>query len=248
MSEEEVLETGEEPKTVALSEIEEAATKQGWSPDKGELGALDFLSRGREFRDRLYDDVKELRKDNEKVYGIVAEHITNVQKKEYKEETATIEQQIREASEAGDTDKVIELTKKIPKEPEEVKGDPVVDSWVADNKWFNESQDMQDDAKGFYQTEVMKNNGVDNPAMILPRVEERIKKLYPDYFQPKNSNQERGSGAENKGKQSKGKTSGLTMDDLTEDEAKHIKDFVAMGMKEEKLLKSVENARLQRGQ
>ena len=69
---------------VPIADIEEAAAAQGWSPDKGELGALEFLSHGREFRDRLYNKVDKLERENTKVYDLVAQQITKQDVKDHK--------------------------------------------------------------------------------------------------------------------------------------------------------------------
>ena len=238
-----------ESQTIELSEIEGAARQQGWNPDKGELTALEFLSKGREFRDRLYDQIKDLRKDNEKVYGIVADHISKQDKKDHKTNQETIEGQIKEAVEEGDSNKVIELTKKIKPEPEKTE-DPnlkEIDQFIADNSWYRDNSEMRADALGFYQSEAAKLGG-DNPSIILPKVLARIKKEYPSKFTAENPNQKRVSGAETDGKKKTPKKEGLSRDDLTEDETRHLDDFIKMGMKEDKLLKSIHNARVQRGQ
>ena len=244
----------EETPVVPMTEIEAAAAEQGWSPEKGDMGALDFLKNGRVFRDRMYDEIKELRTENEKVYGIVAENISRQEQKEVTQHNQGIETQINEAVEAGDVAKVNELRGRVAPppqrgpNPEEARNVAYINNWRATNAWFQEDPSMRDDALGFYQSEKIKT-GVDNPSEILPKVLERIKKVYPNKFSPPpNPNENRGSGAESSGKVTKDKASGLKRADLTEEESAHIADFVKMGMDEAKLIKSIERGRQSRGQ
>ena len=241
------------PESVSMGEIEEAARQQGWSADKGELGPLEFLSKGREFRDKMFDEIRELRVDNQKAYDIVAEHITQQNKREHEVQQQSLEDQVREATENGDVDKVLELTKQIAATPAPAapaKDDPnmkVIDQWRTDNSWFTENSDMRDDALAFYQAEVNKLQGQDNPAEILPQVLERVKKVYPEKFDVANPNARRAAGVEKSGKISLGKKSGLSREDLTTDEGAHLDDYVKLGMKEEDLLKSIARQRASHG-
>lgn len=244
----------EKIETVELSVIEDAAKQQGWSSDKGDLTPLEFLSKGREFRDRLYDTIRDLKQDNEKVYKIVADHISKQDEKDYESEQENIEGQIRQAADDGDSDKVIELTKKLPEKPEDKSEDkPVdpniknIDSWIAENKWFDENTDMKADALGFYQSEAAKL-GTDTPSVILPKVLKRIQKEYPEKFTAENPNRDRESGADGDGRQKRLNKKGLSRADLTEDEDRHFDEFVKMGMKPEKLLETIHNGRIQRGE
>ena len=240
-----------EVENVPMTEIEQAASEQGWSPDKGDLSALDFLKNGRQFRDRLSDQVRDLRTDNEKLYGIVAENITEQRQERHQTQQQTVEEQIRAAAEDGDTEKVIELTKQIQPAPAPVAAPPpgveYIRQWRADNTWFNENTEMQSDAQGFYQVEqnkMQESGQVPDPAIILPKVRARIERLYPAQFEVTNPNSGRGSGGETTGKLKAGGDSGaLKRSDLSEDEAAHLDEFIRMGMKEERLLQSIAKQR-----
>lgn len=231
-----------ESRVFTQEEIESAAKEQGWSPDKGELGPLEFLAKGREFRDRLYDDVKELRKENSKLYDVVAKHITSQEKKDRVAKQADLEKQIETAVEAGDTDKVKELAKQTA-QPVQETVDPniqYINEWTTKNTWYASDPAMQADALGFYQAERQKL-GRDDPTLILPKVEARIKKEYPTFFNASNPNREHNSSE--KGGKGKSVKTGLTRDDLTEVEALHFDDFIKTGISEEKLLKTIERQR-----
>ena len=226
--------------TINLSDIEEAASKQGWKPD-GELGALEFLSKGSHFRDGLHKEIADLREDNQKAYGLMAEHIHDTKTEQFESTKDTIEARIREASEAGDTDKVIALSQelantKAPEKPADPK-DAYIGGWMRDNSWFDENQQMGAVAKGLYLEEERK--GVTDPETILPVVEAQVKKLYPEYFNPENPNRKRAPAGEGGG--NKRTPSGVTLkrSDLTEDEGRHFDQFIKGGAKEETLLASV---------
>lgn len=238
----------EAPATVSMEQVEEAAREQGWSPDKGDLNALEFLAEGRKFRDRLTDQIKELKSENEKVYGMVAERFKREDVKDHAEQVQAIEAQIDEAISEGDVEKVRELRAKIPTAPVAPTNVPdpniqFIETWKTQNKWFDENADMRDDALGFYQTEKLKL-GEDNPSAILPKVQERIKKFYPEKFNlPDNPNAKRGADVATDGKKSQNKKGGLSRNDLTEDESAHFDQWIKMGMKEDKLLASIAKLR-----
>jgi len=236
--------------TVDIAEVEAIASKQGWR-ENGELGALEFLSKGRVFRDNLVDEIHELKAENSKVYKIVADHIHSTKQDKYEETTVSLESQIREAGDAGDTEKVISLSKQLsqstpPVEPEYPQN-AYVNKWSNDNPWFNEEPEMRKDAQGFYQAEIYGANGVDNPEVILPIVKARIKKLYPNHFDPVNHNRERSAAGEGGNNRQKANAGGLKFSDLDKDEQKHFQQFKDMGISEEKLLQSYADGRTNRG-
>jgi len=237
---------------IPQSEIETAAKAQGWSPDGGELGALEFLQNGRVFRDRMSDEIKTLRNEQASMYGVVAEHLSRQDQQAYSAQRGSYEQQIDAAVESGDVEKVRQLRSQVPPPPPAVpRPDPnlaYIDQWRKTNTWFDSDQRMKDIALGFYQSEKLKS-GTENPQAILPIVEQMVREAFPDKFQaPSNPNAGRGAGAETGGKVTRGGKKGLSRSDLTEAEAAHIDDFVKMGMDETKLIASVVKGRSQRGQ
>ena len=237
--------------TYTREEIEATARQQGWAPEKGSKTAIEYLADGRKYRDNLYDDVKKLQKENEKLYSLTAGFISKQDQKEQATKQATRKEEITKAVEAGDTEKVIQLTEEI-KQPEADPNLEYINTWVAEHDWYRSNPEMQADAMGFYQAEVLrleqihgKGNG-DRPTEILPKVEERIKKVHAEYFAPKNPGG-LPSGADKGGKQKQISGSGLQESDLTEVEKRHFEDFVKSGMSREKLLQAVERQRARNG-
>lgn len=235
----------------ANEQIEAAAREQGWRPDgknsDGEsVSALDFLINGSKFHRSLKETVDDLKAENAKVYKIVAEHITTTGKKEYETQKANIDAELQKAKDEGDADRAAELAeqKASLREPEVVDpGAEIIDAWIKKQDWWEKQPDMRVDTTALYKAEVDKL-GRDDPDTILPKVEARLQQLYPDYFQIKNPNRDTAAGDPGKSKPEKRK--GLSVNDLDEDEQRHIEQFKAMGMSEEKILSSIQDLRKQR--
>lgn len=233
----------EVPEVTLEQRIEEAAKEQGWRPN-GELDAFEFVKRGSQFHRDLKGQVDELKAENRKIYKIVADNITGAQKRDYDREKREHDERLRAAVETGDAEGALKLAENVPQPPLPIYNPKMaqVESWAKSQKWFNENEDMADDALAFYQVEIKKNGGIDDPDVILPKVEARIKRTYQEYFKPENPNRQQRGAGEPGGKLKTGKT-GPTIDDLTEEERAHIADFVKMGMKEDKLIANVLAAR-----
>ena len=240
--------------TVPIADIEAAATAQGWSADKGDLGPLEFLQNGRVYRDRMFDEIKDLRKENEKVYGLVAEGFDRQAQQEHAKEVKTLKQQIDEAEEAGDATLVKNLMLQMPAAPEVTQtqqNNPeraFFESWQKDEPWYNSDPEMTKTMNGFLQAETITDGGRVIPSQQVPRAMEQIKKVYPKKFKPAtNPNEERGADVEKGAKPKKVKAAGLTRADLDEDEVRHFDAFVEGGAKPESLLKSIQKRRDNRG-
>ena len=243
-----------EPTTVPMADIEAAATAQGWSADKGDLGPLEFLQNGRVYRDRMFDEIKDLRKENEKVYGLVAEGFDRQAQKEHANEVRTLQQQIDDAEAEGDATKVRSLMQQMPAAPEKTppqQDNPertFFENWQKDESWYNTDAEMTKTMNGFLQAETITDGGRVIPSQQVPRAMEQIKKVYPNKFKPAtNPNEDRGADVEKGAKPKKVKAAGLTRADLDEDEAKHFDAFVKGGAKPESLLKSIQRRRDNRG-
>jgi len=239
------------PETVDMSVIEETAKQQGWSPDKGELGALEFLGKGRDFRDNLYNEVKELRAENKLAYDQMADRNFKQDKATYDNDIDAWEAKIDAATEEGNVDAARQLRRNPPASPAapQVVVDPkmtFIEDWTKDNTWFETDPDLRKVALGFYQAEKIDNNNVDDPTAILPKVRAQMEKLFEAKINPKaaeNANKTRESGSEKGGKQKRSKGGGLTRGDLTEEEGRHIDQLVKSGLDEKKLMKSIEENR-----
>ena len=116
-----------------------------------------------------------------------------------------------------------------------------LENWQRAQSWWSDVE-MREEAVAFYNAEFAKT-GVDDPEVILPKVEARIKKIHPDYFEPKNPNREKPSA--DTGPSVK-KKKDIDLSDLDEDEQRHMNEYIKMGMKPEKLMESIKTLRKQR--
>ena len=242
---------GDQPTTVEVKVIEDMARKQGWDPSKGPKTALEFLGDGQEYRDRLYKKLQKTEEKTEQLYAMMAEQVTSLQQEKAEAQRKSVEDQIKDAVDANDHDKVLELTKKLnqPEPKVDPKTDPnieVVNEWQASQKWWGVNIEMTEDAVAFYKVE-MDRMGVDDPKVILPKVEARLKKVHADYFKPANPNREHESGADTGNNANRSKGKGLSRADLTEVEARHLDQFIAGGADEKKLLEQIAKQRAARG-
>lgn len=255
-----VVEPVVEPKaeSIPIAEIEKAATAQGWDTEKGELSALEFLANGRIYRDRMYDEIKDLRSENEKIYGLVAEGFDKQERKEHANEVKSIQEQIDEAEEAGDATLVKKLFLQLPPAPvQKPVNDPntkFVETWMGENKWFDPGATAGENAEMTRKAQLLLNAAAitDNgqfPRSQIPEMEKEIRRLFPDHFKaPANPNADRGADVEKGSKKpKKGAKKGLSRADLDEEEGLHFDDFIKGGMKEETLLASIQRRRDSRG-
>jgi len=251
------------PETVPMADIEAEAKEQGWTPDgaKGggkNLSAWEYLqnpSYVRRERDRLSEEIGELRTENQKMYDMVAQREYRRDQQAHVAEQQTLDEQMDAAVEAGDVGRVRELRSQAKAPPVPVQtahpNDAKVAAWQKDNTWFNTDAEMNSDAKAIYQAEVTKRGmqfGQEDANLILPIMADKIKKLYPNNFEAKVPNENREAGVEKKGKVVQNKKAGLTKADLTPDEAHHLNDLKDSGLDEKKLIASIERARASRGE
>lgn len=217
-------------------EIEEAARAQGWNAD-GELDALGFLKNGRKFVDKARKRAMTLEQEVDQLRSIVAEHVSKV----VAERNEDIETQLRRAIEDGDTETATRLAKRLADKPPEVpRGpDPVVEEWTQENTWFTEDAELRAEAIAEFDVEARKA-GTDDPNVVLPRVERKIKKLYPEKFAtPENPNRSRATGSARStgARPPKGKK---TLKDFPSSMTAHIEQFRTMGLSEDQIIKSLE--------
>jgi len=252
-----------EPEAVAMADVEATAREQGWTPDgaKGSgknLSAWEYLqnpSYVRRERDRLSEEMVELRAENQKMYDMVAQRQNQQDRQAHAAEQRTLDEQIDAAVEAGDVARVRELRSQSTPPPAPVQtahpNDAKVAAWQKDNTWFNTDSEMNSDAKAIYQAEVTKRGmqfGQEDANVILPIMAEKVKKLYPNKFEAKAPNENREAVVEKKGKVVQNKKSGLTKADLSPDESHHFQDLVDTGLDAKKILASIERGRAARGQ
>jgi len=244
IQEEVVEETPEEEvqTTVEMSVIDDMARDNGWTPD-GELNSIDFMKKSKVFRDRQRDKFKKLSQENEEIYDLVNQQGFKQDTAIYKSENKDWETSRNEAIERGDVGEVNKLDAERPIPPQQQqRADPneaYIHQWRAENTWF-EDPENRSMALGFYQS-VKIENGSDDPSVILPRVKQMMEAAFPDRFAlPVNPNADLGAGVETGGRKSKNSNSGkLKRSDFPAEETAHFDQYIANGMKEDKLLASL---------
>lgn len=253
-----------EEQVVPMAEIESAARAQGWSPDKGDKSAWQFLQDGKDYMDRaraqnadLRQDVAAMRQENAKMVSALANRFVEAEKREYEREKGDLATKLDEAIDTGDAETAKALSERLQglKEPEPV---PVIESqdpnqalvqdWISQNPWFNENSEMNGDALAFYQAE-MTRQGTDDARAILPKVEERMRRAHPEFFNKGNPNEQRGAGVESDqgAGQNTQSTGDLKESDLTEDERLLWGQFKEDGLEESVLMEAIKQSRAQRG-
>ena len=239
------------------SSIEDRAREQGWRPkeefdgDPGKwVSAETFVAKG-ELIDRIEQLGKKL-KDSEKTIKMLSEHHTKVKESEFKRAVEFLKSQKKLAYENGDVDKIIELddkiaevreTQKAQKVQEEVnetpESHPAFQSWVSENKWYEQDKEMRSDADAFGEA-YARNNPDKTPQEVLEYVTKKIKKAYAEKFT--NPNRSKPSGVEG-GSGTRQATSRDTIS-LTEEETRVMNTFVRNGiMTKDEYLKEVKAMR-----
>ena len=251
----------EEPATepaneaVPLSEIEEWAAAQGWEKE-GRLSAKDYMKNGKwlDSRHDMRGEIRDLKRVQTDTYNQVAQFINKQQERDSGQNVAAYDRAIRTATAEGDTERAVDLAGKkaqiakpqpvplMEQEPEVTPDQETVTTWIAKQSYWQTNDVMQNAALKLYEQEVYNAGGTDNPTAIFPKVEARMKEEFPQYFGKQN--RDMGTAASDAGKATKGVTGGgLKRGDLTESEGHHFDQFKKMGMKEDKLLQSIADAR-----
>ena len=240
------------PESISMADIETAAGKIGWHPDGGTKTAWEFIQNGRygKANEELTEQVAALKTEQQSMYSLMAESVNRQSQNEYVAQRQTVDEQINAAIESGDVALTRELMAKAPAPPQPVQ-QPDTDAeylqkWRGENAWFDENAEMKSDFAGFYEAE--KNMSGLRPAeTMVPIVMKRMEKAWPEKFKPAtNPNADREPGVETGGKQVQNKAKGLRRSDLTEEEGRHLQQFIDSGADEKMLLKSIEDARVLR--
>jgi hypothetical protein len=224
--------------------IEDRAREHGWKPKEEYEGdpakwvsAETFVAKG-ELIDRIESLGKKL-KESEKTIKMLSEHHAKVKETEFKRAIDYLKSQKKAAYENGDVDKIIELDEKIAEFRETQKtmkqgevqvqdapeSHPDFVSWVSENKWYKNNNEMKAEADAIGQA-YANNNPEVSPQKVLEYVTSRIKKLYPEEFQ--NQNKFRPSSVEG-GSNSR---HGISQDSftLTDEEKKVMNTFIRQGI------------------
>lgn len=187
----------------ALDPFEARATDQGWKPledwtaagnDPAEWrDARAFLDRG-EILSRVSQQNKEI-KELRKTLKAFEEHNKQLAESKYKEKLTELRGAKKEALEAGDAARVVQLDEQIDMVRDaqaENKASATIDlppevpqefqTWMDRNSWYGQNDEMRMFADNV-GTAFAKTNRTKSPAEVLKYVETRVKKAYPDMFQ-----------------------------------------------------------------
>lgn len=222
---------------------EDVARQQGWKPKEEYTGdaskwvsAETFLAKG-ELIDKIETLGKRL-KDADKTITYLKEHHTKVKESEFKRAIDYLKSQKKQAYEDADFDAVVEIEDKISTlKTNQAAADPIpksdngyqaeFNSWLTNNKWYSDNEEMKTDADIFGEA-YFRNNPDKSPEEVLEFVTKKIKRTYPEQFTVKKqvSSVEGGSGVRNVNTAS-GTNSRFQ---LTEEEKQVMNSFVRQGI------------------
>jgi len=230
MSEEEVIEITEEPEESELSDIEQEAVNLGWVADgvegKRNLSAEEFVD-----RQRLYEDIRGLKKQNRKLQdGLTAmkDFQATIRSNERERVIAELNTAKKTALEQEDYNAVVAIDDKIAKQrvPEVPQSNEAFESWIDDNDWYHQNDEMKQYADmigtGYFQQNPRKDMND-----VYKYVTEEVKKRFPDSFE--NRERSKPNSVEGAGK-GRAKTSKRhSAKDLPEDARQIMKTIVRTG-------------------
>lgn len=254
--EEAVEEVDASPEADDYSEVEQEAMALGWNPEgvegKRNLSAEEFVD-----RQKLYDDIRALKKQNKRLSGDV-ENITKYQERREKQVREdernklleTLKTQKVQALQEEDYHKVAEIDDQIADErgkaAQEAKEEeaqvretsPEFDSWVEGNSWYNQDIDLKVEADMLGE-KYWRENPEKNLEDVFEYVGKTIRKLNPDKFE----NQRRKApsaveSSENRAPRAKSKAK-YKASDLPQEEQAIMRTVIraTKGMTEERYLK-----------
>lgn len=226
----------EQLETFSKSDIEEIAKANGWKED-GPNDALTYMKNGGVYRRQHVNTINELKEQVSRMETVLAEQVFRTAKSEEQR----IKDAIKAAVDEGDSTTAIKLTEQLGQIsrplPTNQNTDAVIQQWIEENKWYSDPK-LKRIADGLFDAERVHAGAAFDTSKALRSVTEAMQDVIP---KPANQNRERASG-ETGGKRATGK-GGLTVRDLTAEEAAHFQDFVKMGIPEENLLRSITKAR-----
>jgi len=236
-----------------LSDTEQKAYDQGWRPKEDFEGPEDNWKSAREYvRDgEFLATIKDLNQRMDKQGRDFDERLENTNKLHEArrlKEISDLKIQQRDAVRTSDTETFDDAQKQIDElekvEVVETKtattDRPVVDDWLAKNKWINDKSDKADFANDTWNGYVQRNpNSSDDEA--LAHVNAQLTKFYP----VNNVNHRRDQQNTNETITKRGKkgSKALTMSDLTQDEKNQWVQFGSMFKDEAAFLKAAKDTR-----
>ena len=199
---EEVNETPEETpeekeETPEYSDVEKKAMEMGWNPEgvegKENLNAEEFVG-----RQKLYDDIRTLKKQNKRLSGDI-ENINKYQDTIREDERKVVMQELRDrkiqALKDEDYDKVADLDDQIADERGKESQTaattdgptPEFKEWVSDNGWYETDIDLKVEADHIGE-KYWKANPEKTLEEVFEYVGKTVRKLNPDTFDNGNRN------------------------------------------------------------
>jgi len=226
---------------VVVQTVETTAREQGWKPleefdgDKSKwVSAETFVAKG-ELISKIESLGKKL-KDADKAIKMLTEHHQKVKESEFQRAVQYLKTQKKQAYEAGDVDKIIEIDEKIAEVKEtqkaqvanEAKVEPAVhpsfQKWQDENKWYTTDPEMRADADAFGNAYAA-NNPDKTPEEVLDYVSKKVKRLYKDKFE--NPNRSKASAVEGGGNRQETSNESFA---LSEDEKRVMNTFIRTGI------------------
>ena len=237
-------EAPEQQEAVELSPIQQEALSSGWVPKEefngdGEkwVDAAEFLRRGELFK-KIEAQGRELKDVRRALIEMKKLH-SSVQEVEYKRALETLKAQKKAALEEGDADAVIAADERIDlvreqqrkmvveeDTPQAGEEHPEFLEWKSKNSWYVSSHPMKAFADALGAE--LANQGL-TPPQVLKRVEEEVRKEFPNKFQ--NPRQNRASAVESGNVKT---VSGGGSYSLSPDERRVMQTFVRTGVMTEK--------------
>ena len=232
----------EQAEVVVVPSIETVAREQGWKPVEEFEGdtskwvsAETFVAKG-ELIAKIESLGKKL-KDSDKAIKMLTEHHQKVKESEFKRAVEYLKAQKKQAYEAGDVDKIIEIDDKIAEVKETQKAQvtletketspevhPSFKAWQDNNSWYTSDSEMRADADAFGNAYAA-NNPDKTPEQVLEYVSTKIKKVYKDKFE--NPNRSKASAVEGGGNRQESSNDSFS---LSEEERRVMNTFVRTGV------------------
>jgi len=234
-----------------LPDVKELATQLGWREDHNGDDAVDavtYILRSKDIQKSMSQHNKDLKEQLHALNGSVSalkSHNESVYKAEVKKlesEVMALKKERRDAIELADVDKVEELDKQIDekqknidkplvadKQPSTVVANPVYDTWIKDNAWYLEDDDMAkfaDTVAGQYAGAPLDR--------VYAIVRTKVQEVFPDKFASvKTAEQVKnpvGPKSPVEGSSTKGVAGTFTKADLTADQMQIMGQFVRGGI------------------
>jgi len=239
-----------------LPDVKELATQLGWREDHTGDDAVDavtYILRSKDIQKSMSQHNKDLKEQLQALNGSVSAlktHNDNVYKAELKKlegEITALKKERRDAIELADVDKVEELDKQIDEKQKDIdkpivtdkqvssqNANPVYDSWIKDNAWYLEDDDMAkfaDTVAGQY---------IGAPLdRVYAIVRTKVQEVFPEKFATAKIEVDKptvqvknpvGPKSPVEGSSAKGSTVAFTKADLTAEQVQIMNQFVRGGI------------------